>query len=637
MIVDEEKDEVLSNMTGKSISYKIDESSHHIFSILRDKLYSNGAESLCRELMTNARDSHIEAGKADVPIIVWLPGSYITFQDQGTGLSPERIEEVFCYYGRSTKRDTNDQQGFFGIGSKSFFSYSSSASITSIYNGIKYEYVAFINETQVGEIKLISQEQTDESNGVSIKIPIKPGDANSFRGYVKKYSQFWDVPPKLMGDNIYGPTEPPKVTLEGTNWKMFSDGNLACYNVLLDGIPYKYTIQNATVPNVTFIFKTGELIPSATREALSICEKNTNALKAAIEVFKTEIKQTTQDAIANTTDFTEVIKAIHSARNFFALNQTEWKWGGGTLKYPYSQDSMLRCRQDYGVMRKVRTEMFNNNEPLPNSLILVPDDFDFDEVKGYITRKINHHRNKHKLPVVYLVKSTHGIPDDLVTKFEDIKISNPSSAAKPPKVKNAPKTTIYVKYRGKASRSIISIDRTNRESILYVKDDPTAFYGHYKGTGQIPIKCVGVQEKDIKLIKGKPGWYTIQEYIEEKLTKSLTKEKIELEYKKSETAKAYYSYSYLKDYLHEDFKVAFESSSLTNEQIQVIKFIEINGELDKPEVPDLYERYPLLATINKSEVDGVPGQTTYSYNIKIKLKDVVEYIQLINEKEKAKL
>lgn len=633
MIHDEEKQEILSNFSGEETSFAIDATSSHIFEILRDKQYSNGKESLVREIIANAKDSHAEAGKSDVPIRIWLNSNYLTIQDFGVGLSPERMDTVYRHYGKSTKRASNEQQGFYGIGAKSFFSYASSASITSVYNGIKYEYAAYINETNVGAIRLISEEPTDEVNGVAIKIPIQPQHFNEFRGYVKKYSQFMDPTPEIFGDNVYGPTEPPKVSLEGTNWKIFSDSKLNDYNVLLDGIPYKYYINSNGVHAVTFIFKTGELIPSATREALTVCDKNTNAIEAAIQVFKSEILQTIQTTIETSTDFNEVIKTIHSARQHFSLYQSEWEWTGGKFSYPYEKESLLRCRHSYGQLRKFSSSTFDSGDLQPNSLILVPDDFDFSDVKGYISRKINYHRAKHGLSVVYLVKAIHGVPDNLVTKFEDIKISYGSTGVKAPRVKNAPKTTVYVNLRGKNSRSLLTIDRSNLEDIIYTREPIGSFYSQYKSMGYINVKCVEVQEKDLKLVKGKPGWYTIQEYIEEKLTKSLTKEEIELEYKKAVAANAYNSYSYLKDYLHEDFKIGFEKTSLTNEQINLIKFIQANGELEEPQVPNLYGKYPLLKVIDKSEVGKVPGASNYQYNIKIELNDVVNYIQLINKQE----
>ena len=60
------------------------------FSILSDGLYANKIRAVVRELSTNAYDSHIDAGKKDVPFEVHLPNSmepHFSIRDFGTGLS----------------------------------------------------------------------------------------------------------------------------------------------------------------------------------------------------------------------------------------------------------------------------------------------------------------------------------------------------------------------------------------------------------------------------------------------------------------------------------------------------------------------------------------------------------------------
>ena len=45
----------------------------HIFGILRNQLYSNKPLAVIREYCTNAYDAHVDAGKADEPIIITVP------------------------------------------------------------------------------------------------------------------------------------------------------------------------------------------------------------------------------------------------------------------------------------------------------------------------------------------------------------------------------------------------------------------------------------------------------------------------------------------------------------------------------------------------------------------------------------
>lgn len=84
-----------------------------ITTLLSSNLYSNPEQSFIREIVSNAWDSHMEAGTTNTPVIIKVDehNNNITIRDYGTGLSPERFKEVYCNIGSSTKRDTNEYIG----------------------------------------------------------------------------------------------------------------------------------------------------------------------------------------------------------------------------------------------------------------------------------------------------------------------------------------------------------------------------------------------------------------------------------------------------------------------------------------------------------------------------------------------
>ena len=158
------------NIEGKTFSIK---ASPVAFDILSNKLYSNPTLAIVRELLTNAYDSHKAAGKEDVPIKVNLP-SYMEpnfiIRDYGIGLSKEDVLELYTTFFDSTKSNSNDFTGCFGLGSKTPFSYTSSFSVISYWNGTKYFFIA-TKKDGLPHIYAVREEPTDEPNGLEVSIP----------------------------------------------------------------------------------------------------------------------------------------------------------------------------------------------------------------------------------------------------------------------------------------------------------------------------------------------------------------------------------------------------------------------------------------------------------------------------------
>jgi hypothetical protein len=144
-----------------------------ITTLLTSNLYSKPLESFLRETVANAYDSHMESGTDEHILLLIEDSGYKTYtisiRDYGVGVSPERFEKIYRNIGSSTKRDSNDYIGMFGIGRFSCLSCADVANITSYYNGKKYSYLMYKNGGGIN-IDKISETEGDFKNGLEVSI-----------------------------------------------------------------------------------------------------------------------------------------------------------------------------------------------------------------------------------------------------------------------------------------------------------------------------------------------------------------------------------------------------------------------------------------------------------------------------------
>lgn len=178
----------------------------HIMGILTD-LYSDPAMAVIREYTTNALDSHVAAGKGDVPITVTLPSIFsdsFVVKDEGVGLSEEEVFEIYGNYGASTKRESNDFTGQLGLGCKSALTLTNQFSLVAIKDGVKCAFSVHKDEFGVPRMTELYQAETEEPNGVEITVPVK--NIHEFRRKAEKFFRFVEPKPVFINDADFNPT-----------------------------------------------------------------------------------------------------------------------------------------------------------------------------------------------------------------------------------------------------------------------------------------------------------------------------------------------------------------------------------------------------------------------------------------------
>lgn len=169
------QNQALMQNVGEVGEFRIQNSSK-AFGILSSGLYSNKIRAIVRELSCNAYDSHIAAGRPDVPFDVHLPNPiepWFSIRDYGVGLDHDQVINIYTTYFESTKTNSNDFVGALGLGSKSPFSYTDNFTVTAIKNGRKGIYTAFVNNNGIPSIVLMLGEETKEHDGVEVKFSVE--------------------------------------------------------------------------------------------------------------------------------------------------------------------------------------------------------------------------------------------------------------------------------------------------------------------------------------------------------------------------------------------------------------------------------------------------------------------------------
>ena len=194
MIITQEKSKrVVQSHDFDSVNCTIDaEDMRYVASLLRNN-YSNPTLAVVREISANALDANAEAN-ASRNIEVTIPSSlnpHFVVRDFGGGLSQEDIFGLYSKYGKSTKRESNNYIGAFGIGKFAPLSYGSNFTCVSYHGGLKTSYNIFVNEDDDTKIVKLHEEPSSEPTGLSVEVAVADDDTSSFREICKNFFRFF--------------------------------------------------------------------------------------------------------------------------------------------------------------------------------------------------------------------------------------------------------------------------------------------------------------------------------------------------------------------------------------------------------------------------------------------------------------
>lgn len=169
-----------------------------IVGLLSSNLYSRPFDSFIREITSNAWDSHVESGNTDSPVIISLKRSQIedgkfevNIRDYGVGLSPQRFNEIYRLMGESTKDDSDDYLGAYGLGKFSATAVSDIVNVISFYEGKRYDYLMYKNGVGIN-IDDVNVQDTDEPNGVLVQVTLPNDNYTKIISSIRKELMFFE-------------------------------------------------------------------------------------------------------------------------------------------------------------------------------------------------------------------------------------------------------------------------------------------------------------------------------------------------------------------------------------------------------------------------------------------------------------
>lgn len=320
MITDEKTGEVITSGNQQTARFSI-KMGGKAFKLMFAGIYSDPIRAIIRELIANGIDSHKMAGCPDRPVKVTLPSrldEMFAVRDYGVSMTHDFIMTRFSTAMDSTKDESNDEIGGFGLGGKTPFVYTDMFQIRCFLDREVRLYTAYLNEQGWPCVSLMNKSPTDEENGVEVSFPVKPQDNATFEAKAAYVCATLPVRPECKSSCLKSTLE----ELDAQRIAINGDCYLMCYNhtfpygiyAVMGGIPYPIDLRQLNLPNVVkerighymsgsfFInFDIGELLPTPSRESLQFTDETKAALVKKLTKVCLDIHKIVEDVMKDTT------------------------------------------------------------------------------------------------------------------------------------------------------------------------------------------------------------------------------------------------------------------------------------------------------------------------------------------------
>ena len=313
----------------------------HIMGILSG-LYADPIKALIRELSVNANESHKASGNKE-PIKITLPsqsGPALIIRDEGLGLTLEEFEKLMASYGSSGeyKSTSNEYTGGFGLGCKAPAAYTDQWTVTCRKEGRRWILACFKDEFGVPAFDVLEESETDESNGVEIKIPVKSGDIDRFRARAIEVFQDFTIKPTVVNatkEELEDLHRIVPTVASDKNWRMYDREDEDSSYVIMGDVRYPINYGNFKLPDklaianqlhLTFDIEVGGVQVAPSREALMYTPMTIKRLTAEIDKVVTTLADVIKQKVASSPTWWDACLAS-------GMFKQDWRYGGELEKF----------------------------------------------------------------------------------------------------------------------------------------------------------------------------------------------------------------------------------------------------------------------------------------------------------------
>jgi len=287
-------------------------------------IYENPALAFIREMACNAYDAHVMADNLDKSFDLHFPtkdNPNLIIRDYGTGLSKEFMETRYTSVGDSTKKNSDDEIGGFGIGRLSFLSVTEMAIVTSYYEGMKYAYNVSRDENLDLCFFPMGEEETDEPNGLEIIFTPTQDVIYKTIEASKDFFKRFKMMPNLTGAVV--PLVSMDYAFENEKWGVRNGPSYENQlNVVMGGVAYPVNrtlagndifsgVENLIESNIDLFFNISDIQLAPSREGVMQTDDTLKKIASRLNEIKDYYLESYRDGLSK-------INFLHEKKIFFS-------------------------------------------------------------------------------------------------------------------------------------------------------------------------------------------------------------------------------------------------------------------------------------------------------------------------------